>query len=87
MVSEMEKALQFYQTKRGIKIETMILSGGSSVLPELVVILAERLSLEIQIGDPFARMEKTQTDILEKIPAGLAPTYATAIGLALKSVS
>ncbi|MFC1727224.1 type IV pilus assembly protein PilM [Patescibacteria group bacterium] len=87
LIVELEKALQFFGSKRNQKIERIILAGGSSVMPELVVSLAQHLNLEVQIGDPFARLEKGQEAIVQKIPPGLIPTYATAIGLALKKIS
>lgn len=86
VVKEMEKAIQFYRSAKRKQVKRVILAGGTAGLPEVVSLLAQKLSLEIQVGDPFARLEK-DTEILAKIPAGMAPSYATAIGLALKDVS
>jgi len=85
VVKEMEKAVQFYQTSKKKTVKRVILAGGTAGLPEVVGLLAKKLSLEIQVGDPFARLEKDE-EVLGKIPAGVAPLYATAIGLALKKV-
>ena len=52
-------------------------------MPEVVNFLAKRLNLEIQIGDPFLKLEKDK-EVMKKISAGVASFYATAIGLALK---
>ena len=54
-------------------------------MPEVVSLFAQKLSLEVQIGDPLARLEKDK-EVLAKMPAGVAPLYATAIGLALKDL-
>lgn len=85
VVSEMEKAVHFYQTNKQKTISQVILAGGTSSLPEIMSHLAQKLNLEIRVGDPFVRLEK-DSEILSKIPAGVAPFYATAIGLALKDV-
>ena len=85
VVKEMEKAIQFYQSAKKKQVKRVILAGGTAGLPEVVSLLAKKLSLEIQVGDPFARLEKDK-EILAKISAGVAPFYAAAIGLALKDV-
>ena len=85
VVSEMEKAVRFYQSSKQKTISQVILAGGTSSLPEIMSHLAQKLNLEIRVGDPFVRLEK-DSEILSKIPVGVAPFYATAIGLALKDV-
>lgn len=85
VVKEMEKAIQFYQSTKRKQVKAVILAGGTAGLPEVVSLLAKKLSIEIQVGDPFIRLEKNK-EILAKIPAGMAPLYATAIGLALKDI-
>lgn len=85
VVKEMEKAIQFYQSSKKKQVKRVIIAGGTAGLPEVVNLLAQKLSLEIQVGDPFARLEKDE-EILAKIPAGVAPLYAIVIGLALKDI-
>lgn len=85
IVKEMEKAIQFYYSAKKKQVKQVILTGGTAVMPEFVAFLAQKLNLEIQVGDPFARLEKDK-EMLAKIPAGVAPLYGIAIGLALKDV-
>lgn len=85
IVKEIEKAIRFYQSNKKKPINRIILAGGTAGLPEVVSLLAQKLSLEIQVGNPFVRLEKDEK-VLAKIPAGIAPLYAVAIGLALKEV-
>lgn len=85
IVKEMEKAVSFYQTSKQQLIKQAILAGGTAALPEVISLLAEKLGLEIQVADPFARLEKDK-EVLAKLPSGAASLYATAIGLALKEI-
>lgn len=87
MVKEMEKALEFYRSKHeDSPVKRVVLTGGTAGLPEVVSLLAQKLGIEVQLADPFARLEKEE-EILAKLPEGAAPLYAIAIGLALKEVS
>jgi len=86
VVKEMEKAIQFYQSAKKKQVERVILAGGTAELPEVVSLLAEKLSLEIQVGDPFTRLAENK-EVLAKMTIRSAPLYATAIGLALKEIS
>jgi len=83
---EIRKAIQFYEASRKKPIKRIILTGGIAGLPELVNYLAKNLNLEIQMGDPFAKLEKDE-EVLKKVSSGIAPFYAVAIGLALKKIN
>lgn len=87
VAKEMEKALEFYRSKHAENpVKRAVLTGGTAGLPEVVSLLAQKLGIEVQLADPFARLEK-EAEILAKLPEGAAPLYAIAIGLALKEVS
>jgi len=81
---EMEKIIQFYQLSKNKPINRVILSGGTSGLPEMSAILAKKLNLEIQIGNPFSQIVKD--DLVKKIPTSEIPLYAIATGLAMKEI-
>jgi type IV pilus assembly protein PilM len=84
VVDEIKKAIIFYQEKKQIKLNNIILSGGTAKLPGLVPYLAGALGQEIQVGDPFANvvMEGDQKSQI----GDDALLYTTAIGLAMKNV-
>ena len=85
IVKEMEKTIQFYQTEeREGKIRRVILTGGTAGLPEVASLLAKKLNLEIELGDPFTRV--LDNDLSTKIPTEEAPFYAVAVGLAMKEI-
>jgi len=83
IVSEIAKIIHFYQEKNG-NIKRIIITGGSAALPELNTFLAEKLNLEIQIGDPFSQVIKN--DLAAKITSSDLPLYSVAVGLAMKEI-
>ncbi len=84
LTTEMEKIIQFQQLSKNKPINRVILSGGTSGLPEISAILAKKLNLEIQIGNPFGQIIKD--DLVKKIPTSEIPLYAIATGLAMKEM-
>jgi type IV pilus assembly protein PilM len=84
VVAEMEKIIQFHQLEKNKKINRIILTGGTASLPEIASLMVKKLSLEIQLGDPFAQIVKD--DLIKKIPQHEIPLYAIATGLAMKEI-
>ncbi len=85
IVGEMEKIIQFYQIEKKTTLNRVILTGGTANLPEISSLLAKKLNLEIQIGDPFAQVIKDS--LVSKVPATDIPLYAIATGLAMKEIT
>lgn len=84
IISEMEKAIHFCQSQRGQVIKRVLLAGGTAALPAVVGLLAKRLNIEVQIGDPFSQVAKDE--LVSRIPKKELPYYAVAVGLAMKEV-
>lgn len=84
MVKEMEQAIQFYQQEKEKTVKRIVLTGGTAILPDVVTLLAKKLTIETQIGDPFSRIVKDS--LLDKIPKSDLPFYAVAAGLAMKEI-
>ena len=79
---EIKKAIFHYQSEeKGEMPSSVILSGGSSGMPEVVTYLSKILGLEIVVGDPFAKVSLS-TDA-QKVLAPYAPLYSIAVGLAM----
>jgi len=79
---EIKKAIFYYQSEeKGEMPSSVILSGGSSGMPEVVTYLSKILGLEIVVGNPFAKVSLS-TDA-QKILAPYAPLYSIAVGLAM----
>lgn len=84
IITEMEKTIQFYQSK-GKSLNRVVLAGGTAGLPEVANLLAKKLNLEIQMGNPFSRL--VEDTLVKKMPIGDVSLYATAVGLAMKEIS
>ncbi|HLE48587.1 MAG TPA: type IV pilus assembly protein PilM [Patescibacteria group bacterium] len=84
VADEMKKAIHYYQAEgEGNPPKTIVLSGGSSGMPEVVSIMTELLGLEVVIGNPFSRL-KIDPSVTKSL-TGYAPFYSIAVGLAMRS--
>ncbi len=85
IASEIKKTVDFYTSKHlGEGLNLVTISGGVSVLPDMVGVLTGMLGLEVSIGNPFMKlvMDKNQTQAL----AGNGPIYGVAVGLAMRDI-
>lgn len=84
IVNEIRYVLNLYQNQNQTNIEKVILSGGSSFLPNLAPYLSQTLNMEVFIGDPWAKiMYPTE---LRPILAEIGPRLAVSIGLAMREI-
>ncbi|RKZ26715.1 hypothetical protein DRQ20_02290 [bacterium] len=65
------------------RVQRIVLSGGGALLPELPEFLKERFGAEVEILDPFKKIEYEE-GIFETEPAKIAPIAALSIGLAIR---
>lgn len=87
IVSEIEKAILFYQTKNSLNpVRRVVLVGGSAMLPGMIVYLAENLGLEVQIGDPWVRVEASVETKKELAHPDNQAKFALAAGLAMRNI-
>ena len=81
---EIKRTINYYQTQAPDQtIKTAILTGGSANLPQLVPLLTKELNIEVQIGSP---LQKLDTGKETAISTELLPSYAIAMGLAMKEL-
>ncbi|MBI2049199.1 MAG: type IV pilus assembly protein PilM [Parcubacteria group bacterium] len=73
-----------FERRHGKVVEKLVLSGGGSLLKGIKEVAAAQFSVEVQIADPFSKVES---------PAFLAPTlkeagphFAVSIGVALRAL-
>ncbi|MDP3994289.1 MAG: type IV pilus assembly protein PilM [bacterium] len=83
IADEIKKAIQFYQSdEKGDPPASVIVTGGTAGMPELISSLSEMLGMEIVMGNPFAKLSLNA--VTAKSLQGFAPVYSIAVGLALK---
>ncbi len=82
IVSESKRVIQAHETQNPDKqIKRVVLSGGGSQLPGLVIYFANVLGLEVQEADPWQAVNKDPS-IKAKL-ANEVSSYSLAVGLAL----
>lgn len=85
VVNEIRRAIAYYIGKNpNDPIKRIVISGGAAKLPGLVVYLADELGIEVQMANPWEGVELPEGLSGKLIDAG--PTYAVAVGLAMKAL-
>ncbi|MCA9391843.1 type IV pilus assembly protein PilM [candidate division WWE3 bacterium] len=85
IVNEVERAIMYFQTHNPTTtVKRVVLTGGTAQLPGLVLLLADTLGLEVQIGNPWESIEvpekfRSKTDQVEN-----QVSFAVAVGLAMR---
>lgn len=88
LLREIEKVRIFYQKRKieeNVKVDRLILAGGTAGLPQLVSLFAKRLGIEVQAGNPFIRVEN-RDEIFKTIPRGSEAVFSVAVGLAMNNL-
>jgi len=83
VIDEIKKAIAFYQSEEKAPAPTsVIVTGGTSTMPEVITTLSNLLGLEVVVGNPFAKI-KVAPEVFKKLQP-FAPLYSVAVGLALR---
>lgn len=83
VIDEIKKAIQFYQSdEKGDSPASVIITGGASVMPDIVPFLTENLNVETVLGDPFGKI-KIDADTAKQL-APYSSIYGSAVGLAMR---
>ncbi len=86
IVEEIKKSIAFYTERNPeSKTEKLILTGGTSALPNLAVYIANSTQLTVEIGNPWVNISYPSN--LQESISILSLNYATALGLALRNFS
>lgn len=84
LTSEIEKSIKFFETRyAGMKIERIIVTGGASVIPEFPLYLANKFSINVEIGNAWrsvAFSRERQNELL-----AISNQFGVAVGLAERS--
>lgn len=81
---EIKKVFESFHRQEGKEIEKIILAGGSALLPGLNEYFFEEFKKEFKIANPFVNI--SYPSILEETLKAMGPSYAIAVGLALKGL-
>ena len=84
IVSEVTYTASLFAEQSGKRVEKVILSGGSSLLPGLASELSRVLNLRVYVGNPWARVRYPLE--LKAMLEESSGRYAVAVGLAMRDV-
>lgn len=84
ILAEIKKISQTFYQREGKEIKTVVLAGGTSLFPGLKEYFVLKLNKEVLIGDPFANIFCPQ--ILASVLKEVGPSYAIAVGMALRGL-
>ena len=84
ILTEIKKIFQNYSQQRSKEIEEIILAGGTALLPGLKEYFSEELNKEMELANPFSRIEFPP--ILGETLQQMGPSYAIAVGLAMRGL-
>jgi type IV pilus assembly protein PilM len=82
---EINRSIEFYMGGTGGSLSAIYLSGGAAGTPGLRAALAEAMRAEVQIMDPFRRIQVDERAFNPRFLHDVAPQAAIAVGLALRS--
>ena len=86
IVAEISRSIGFYQTQfHGGEIENIYITGGGSLVKNIVEYFHQKLHLNVAIFDPFKNIEIP--DELKKRVEPLKPFIASAVGLGLRRIA
>jgi len=84
IVRESERIFNTFSSTERKEIQKIILTGGTALLPGLKDYFTKNFKKEIEITNPFAKI--FYPPILEKTLENLGPSYAIAVGMALRGL-
>jgi type IV pilus assembly protein PilM len=86
-LAEIRKALDFYYSNYPDEVlEKLVLSGGGARIKGFDQFLADELNIEVEVFNPFAKMDSDKSKIDPAYLAYVAPEMALAAGLASRPV-
>lgn len=88
LVSEIRSSVDYYRAQPGsVAIESVILTGGTSLMPGLDVRLAEGMRVDVVRGQSFRRTSIGDVPMSPGDLDAASPFFAVAVGLALQAVA
>ncbi len=85
IITEVQKSIKFFSTRyAGVEIDKIIVSGGASTLPGFPLHLANKLGLQVEIGNAWQNISYPQSKHNDLI--ALSNHFSVAVGLAERGV-
>jgi len=82
--AEIKRIYLTYQRTEGKAISQVVMVGGGSLLPGIFETAKKEFDATVSLGDPFSHVQVPA--FIQDVLADVGPTFATAIGLALRAL-
>ncbi len=82
--TEAQRAISQFETAKGKKISSLVLTGGGGVTKELAAYAKTFFSVDVKVADPFAKSEAPE--FMRPVLEAIGPEFAVAVGLALRKL-
>lgn len=80
LVAEIQKSIKFFSTRYNTQLEKIVLSGGASTLPGFPLHVANKLGIQVEIGNSWLNVAYPQSKHNDLL--ALSNHFAVAVGLA-----
>lgn len=87
LIGEIGRSLDFFLSQGNVNIDQVLITGRGGALRNLDRFLATRLGAEVQVANPFQKLEIDDEAFDPELLYPQAPTLATAVGLAIRGLS
>ncbi|OGY91338.1 MAG: hypothetical protein A3B31_02665 [Candidatus Komeilibacteria bacterium RIFCSPLOWO2_01_FULL_53_11] len=85
IINEIQYVFELYQNQGNLRVDRILLSGGSAFLPNLTNFLSQLLKIPVYIGNPWDRIIYPLD--LKPVLEAIGPQMAVAVGLAMRDIS
>jgi type IV pilus assembly protein PilM len=87
ITQEIRRSLDFYNTTANEdKITKIFISGGCSKMHNLLTAISEKLTLPVEIFNPFLKLQYSDKDFDSEYLQEIGPLMAVSVGLAIRRV-
>jgi type IV pilus assembly protein PilM len=85
IVSEIVRSIDYYRTTSAAdNVDKIVLCGGSSMVKGLPELLNERMSIPVEVSDPFSKIQVDPKSFDIEFLKTMGPVAAVVIGLAIR---
>ncbi|MDQ6968663.1 MAG: pilus assembly protein PilM, partial [Mariprofundaceae bacterium] len=86
LTSELVRSLDFYAANHAeYPVQTLYLTGGSALIPEIALELEQRLGIETKVVNPFEKITINKKKFDQEYLDRVGPMMMVPVGLALRS--
>ncbi|MFO7947894.1 MAG: type IV pilus assembly protein PilM [Armatimonadota bacterium] len=87
IATEVRRSVDHYQRQhRDEQISTVLLSGGSAMIPGIAQFVGAEIGLPAEVADPFKHVEYDPAEVTEAYLRDIGPIASIAVGLAMRDM-